>query len=204
MELQAHWGLQSTISNKPWPQARLRSAGLATSSNCSLCVALGYCDPEDPNPAYRGTLLHRLWICRALEDERVRLVPSWLLTQARSKIRSDYTMSPADLLLYTRALIPSCAFRLSPLTRLSFGSKGLLATSQVELPLLTGHGCMAMPYFVASPLFVDGLLRSSIVVVSCLLLPMVDRLTGRKVFMRLSYGASSCRCKLLMPLPHPY
>ena len=99
--------LESTISNKQWPQARLHSAKLVTSPNCRLCVALGLCDAEDPNAAFKGTLLHRIWVCPALEKDRIRLVPPWLLRLARSKIKPDHTMAPEDLALFTRALMPS-------------------------------------------------------------------------------------------------
>ena len=89
-------------------------AGLVSSQNCRICVALGLCDSEDPNPLFKGTLLHRMWICKPLEADRVRLVPPWLLALARSKILPDATMLPADLLLFTRALMPSLVPQVPP------------------------------------------------------------------------------------------
>ena len=90
-------------------------AGFVTSPNCQLCVRFGLCDPHDPEPRHRGTLLHRLWVCPVLEEQRQALVPAWLLAEVRRAVRADYTMEPADLLLYTRALAPSPAAALAPM-----------------------------------------------------------------------------------------
>ena len=59
--------LRSTVADRQWPQARLKSAGMVTSPNCQLCVKLGFCSADDNDPRYRGTLLNRIWTCPVLE-----------------------------------------------------------------------------------------------------------------------------------------
>ena len=56
---------------------------------------------------FRGTLLHRTWLCRATEELRVRSVPKWLRDEVCSKLAGGAELRPGDLLLYTRALLPS-------------------------------------------------------------------------------------------------
>ena len=99
--------LRSAIADRQWPQARLKSAGMVSSSNCQLCVKLGFCTSDDLDPKHKGTLLHRLWICPALRQERKRLVPRWLLAQVQQSLHEDCTMTPDNLLVFTRALAPS-------------------------------------------------------------------------------------------------
>ena len=115
-----HWGrrekgaLRSALTNRQWTQCRLHSAGLARNKNCQLCVQLGYCAEDDADPKHRGTLLHRIWLCPAMEPFRQSLVPSWLRSQVRRALQSDGSMTPADLLMYTRALVSSPAASLKP------------------------------------------------------------------------------------------
>ena len=107
--------LMSTLSNKQWPQQRLHKAGLSEFRNCRLCVAFGHCDPADPDPKHSGTLLHRLWVCPVLEEARQKFVPRWLLSKVRAKLALGQ-LCPADLLFYTRAVVPppEAARRLQP------------------------------------------------------------------------------------------
>jgi hypothetical protein len=107
-------GLRSTVADRQWPQARLKSAGLVTSPNCQLCVRFGHCAMDDTSLRHRGTLLHRLWTCPVLEQARCRLVPEWLREEVRQALRADGTMAPEDLLLYTRALTPSPEASVAP------------------------------------------------------------------------------------------
>ena len=51
--------LRSTVADRQWTQVRLKSAGFVTSHNCQLCVRFGFCSPDDPARAHKGTLLHR-------------------------------------------------------------------------------------------------------------------------------------------------
>ena len=99
--------LRSAVADRQWPQARLKNAGKVVSATCRLCVNLGFCAPDDPDPRYSDTLLHRIWTCPALESERARLVPEWLRTQVWRALREDGSMDPGDLLFFTRALAPS-------------------------------------------------------------------------------------------------
>lgn len=106
--------LRSTLSNRQWTQCRLHSAGLASTKNCWLCVQLGFCSADDPDPVHRGTMLHRIWLCPATESARKDMVPSWLYSEVKRAIRPDSTMAPSDLALYTRALVASPAASLEP------------------------------------------------------------------------------------------
>eukprot|EP00973_Karenia_brevis_P063367 8807706-Karenia_brevis.AAC.1 len=99
--------LVSTIVNRQWPQARLAQAKLVESRNCRLCVHFGHCTPQDEDPKHKGTLVHRLWICPVLHPYRCKWVDPALMREARSKIAVDGSMAPSDLLLYTRAIMPS-------------------------------------------------------------------------------------------------
>jgi hypothetical protein len=99
--------LLSTMANRQWPQQRLHSARMVTSPNCRLCLVLGFCDEEDPDPQWEGTLLHRTWTCKASEPHRKASVPGWLLQEVHGRISSEYTMSQADLLFFTKGLAPS-------------------------------------------------------------------------------------------------
>ena len=76
---------------------------MVASPNCLLCVRFGHCDPTDPDPKHKGTLLHHMWSCPVLEPERRRLVPPWLLAEVRQAFRADGTMASADLLLSSTA-----------------------------------------------------------------------------------------------------
>ena len=98
--------LCSSIANRQWTQARLVRAGLAPPHNvaCRLCVAHGLCDAECRDDKFRGTLVHRLWTCPVTEPQRVQHVEPLLLQRVKSLIRADYTLPPAVVLLYTRAL----------------------------------------------------------------------------------------------------
>ena len=86
----AEWGprdraaLRSAVCNRQRTQCRLHRAGMVSSRNCRLCVQLGYCIEEDTDPAYHGTLLHRIWKCPALEERRRQMVPRWLYASAAS------------------------------------------------------------------------------------------------------------------------
>ena len=102
-------GLRSAFLGKQWIQSRLFSAKLAETSVCQLCVNLGYCDAEDPDPRFKGTEVHRLWECQPLDELRRRIVPAHVLQMARAAIKADGTMSPLDRLLFTRAIMPSLA-----------------------------------------------------------------------------------------------
>eukprot|EP00973_Karenia_brevis_P001455 197806-Karenia_brevis.AAC.1 len=82
-------------------------AGKAMSRNCRLCVELGFCKEDDPDPKHSGTLLHRIWTCPALEKHRRAMVPHGLLEDVKKAMRRDGTMSSEDLFLYTRALVAS-------------------------------------------------------------------------------------------------
>jgi len=106
--------LRSAFTNRQWPQCRLHSAGLVSTRNCRLCVQLGFCGADDPDPVHHGTLLHRIWLCPATESVRREMVPSWLLARVQRAVRQDFTMSPADLAMYTRALVASPAASLEP------------------------------------------------------------------------------------------
>lgn len=111
----ANWGhadkgaLRSLISNRQWPQARLFQAGLAESSNCELCVRAGLCDPLDPSPVFKGTLVHRILSCPATSQYRHENAPQWILDLVDSSTKADGTveLSPSDHLLFTRALLKS-------------------------------------------------------------------------------------------------
>lgn len=101
---QAKGGLVSAITNRQWTQARLYQAKLTTTHNCRLCVAMGLCDPCDPDPKHRGSLVHRYWICPVLHPLRQRMVSPKLLQAARNHIAADGTMIPAKSLYFCRAL----------------------------------------------------------------------------------------------------
>jgi hypothetical protein len=99
--------LRSTFTNRQWPQCRLKKAKFVEHDNCLLCVKLGFCEAGDSNPMFRGTLLHRHWLCPATKEYRERMVPAWLLREVEGKLRGGVELEPADLALYTRALLPS-------------------------------------------------------------------------------------------------
>ena len=77
------------------------------SPNCQLCVAMHLCEPHDPDPKHRGTLLHRCWICTVTRPTREQQVPQWVRREVALALRPDSTMAAGDLLLYTRALVSS-------------------------------------------------------------------------------------------------
>ena len=106
--------LRSAFANRQWTQCRLHSAGMASTKNCRLCVQLGYCTQDDPDPRHWGTLMHRIWTCPATESIRSKMVPAWLYAEVKRAMRLDGTMAPADLALYTRALVASPAAFLEP------------------------------------------------------------------------------------------
>ena len=100
--------LMSTMASKQWPQSRLHRAALAQSANCRLCVAMGLCDPHDPNPLFKGMLLHRMWLCKVTEDLRCKLVPRWLRAEVASELAGGVSMQPsqeirAHLVTYTNS-----------------------------------------------------------------------------------------------------
>jgi hypothetical protein len=103
----AKGGLVSTATNRQWTQARLYQANLTTSLNCRLCVAMGLCDPCDPDPKHKGTLVHRYWICPVLHPYRLKSVPAMVIEAARKEIAVDGTMQSAENLYYCRAIRPS-------------------------------------------------------------------------------------------------
>ena len=88
---------------------------MVSSRNCRLCVQLEYCAVEDTDPAYHGTLLHRIWKCPALAEHRRQMVPRWLYTRVQQAYRPDGSMDPADLALYTRGLLATPATLIEPL-----------------------------------------------------------------------------------------
>ena len=98
--------LRSVVANRQWPQSRLCQAGIATTSNCRLCVHFGFCTPQDDDPKFKGTLLHRTWTCPASRLQRERFVPQWLREEVQAKIQGN-SMESAELLLFTRALAKS-------------------------------------------------------------------------------------------------
>ena len=120
--------LRSAFANRQWTQCRLYSAGLASSRNCRLCVRFGVCDEGDTDPAHRGTLLHRIWTCPVTEAFRQKMVPTWLYAAAKRAIRSDGTMAPVDLALFTTALVasPAASWEPPPQSETFDGSTSLL------------------------------------------------------------------------------
>ncbi len=99
--------LKSVVTNRQWPQVRLCRAGMAQSKNCRLCVGLGLCDPEDPDPRFTGTLTHRHWTCTALKDYRQQHVPKWLLDEVEGMLQGGFTLPPKQEAVFNRALAPS-------------------------------------------------------------------------------------------------
>ena len=103
--------LRSVVANRQWPQSRLCQAGLVTCSNCRLCVHFGFCGEHGDDPKFKGTLLHRTWLCPATRVQRERLVPQWLREEVQAKIEGD-TLDATELLLYTRiGQVPRTACR---------------------------------------------------------------------------------------------
>ena len=98
---------RSLLCNRQWTQARLFAAGFTQSANCRLCVASDMCDPEDPDPRFKGTLVHRYWTCPVLRPYRQRLVPVWLPEEVNGLFRDDGTLPPESILFFTKALAPS-------------------------------------------------------------------------------------------------
>ena len=86
----------------------MRQAYGVGSVNCQLCVRAGRCAPDSLDPAFRGTLLHRIWTCPVLEDFRHQYAPQDWLNEVQTKMRVG-GMTAADLSLYTRAIMPSPA-----------------------------------------------------------------------------------------------
>ena len=80
---------------------------MTNTKNCQLCCALGFCDESDTDPRFTGTLLHRIFTCPATKTFRDRFAPQWLIDECSRKLRPDGTLSPADLDLYTRAIMAS-------------------------------------------------------------------------------------------------
>ena len=110
---QPEWGreqrgaLRSAIMNRQWTQARLFRCGWTDTPNCKLCIAMGYCTPENRDHGFAGTLLHRVITCPALQQYRDRFAPPWIASMAglRPQLHEHITTAEADLL--TRALMPS-------------------------------------------------------------------------------------------------
>ena len=98
--------LLSAITNRQWSQAKHFKVGQGVDGpNCLLCVHSGRCTHETRDPAFTGTLTHRLFLCPSLESVRDKHMPTWLRTVVRTHLRTDQTLPPELLLFLTRALV---------------------------------------------------------------------------------------------------
>ncbi len=104
-------GLRSALANHQWPQARLFRAGLASTRECQLCLAVARTahaaageavDTLDLEQIPSGTLAHRIWSCGVTEPQRRRLAPPELRREARDLLATG----PLDSALWLRALVP--------------------------------------------------------------------------------------------------
>jgi len=108
--------LRSAFTNRQWPQARLRQAGLTDTANCKLCVLAGLCDPLDPDPRFTGHLAHRILTCPATAHFRHSMAPQWIQELVRRHTSSEgaLTLSMSQLDLLTRGIAQSLAPLLDP------------------------------------------------------------------------------------------
>ena len=107
----AEGGSPVRVHQHQWPQARLFQAKQVDSPNCRLCVELGYCDPMDPSPAHKGTLVHRMLTCPATRAYREMHAPKWIIDLAVQLMRTKGCTPSKERDLLTRALAQSPAFR---------------------------------------------------------------------------------------------
>ena len=103
--------LRSAFADRQWSQSGLRQAGFVDSSNCRLCVELGLCDPSDPSPRFKGTLVHRILTCPATEEYRKRHAPRWILDRAAANLRPDGTLPHKEHDFLVRAIVATPAPR---------------------------------------------------------------------------------------------
>ncbi len=106
---QQRGALRSAFLNRQWPQARLKQAGKVDSPNCRLCVALGYCSDSDSSPELTGHMLHRVLLCRPLDEYRKTHAPAWIIGLAASYRSNGYLLPQSLFDLLTRALMRSPA-----------------------------------------------------------------------------------------------
>ena len=98
--------LRSAVTGRQWTQQRLFQAGLAESSACRLCVALGRCAPDSDDPEFAGTLLHRHCTCPSLQAFRDQHMPPSVRTSLQESKMDDGRFDPQKVLWLTRALAP--------------------------------------------------------------------------------------------------
>ena len=79
--------LRSAATGRQWSQHRLWKAGLVDSPVCRLCIDAGFEDEHSDDPRFRGTLIHRILTCPALEEYRQAWAPRWILDMARQVMR---------------------------------------------------------------------------------------------------------------------
>ena len=69
--------LRSAATGRQWNQHRLWKAGLVDVPVCKLCIDAGFTHEDSDDSRYRGTLMHRIFICPALEEYRQAWAPRW-------------------------------------------------------------------------------------------------------------------------------
>ena len=108
--------LRSAVTNRQWTQHRLHQANRVDTVACQLCVATGRCSPSSTDPAFRGTLLHRVCTCPSLADFRARYMPVSVRLAVEAATRADGSIDPEATVWLTRAMA-TAPFGMGPGTR---------------------------------------------------------------------------------------
>ena len=96
--------LRSALTNRQWTQVRLSRASLVMQKWCDLCVRHSLCTTDCTDPAFLGTLTHRLWTCPVLMPFREKHCPQWLLKKVWDLLDGGYTLPADQVMLFTRAM----------------------------------------------------------------------------------------------------
>ena len=76
--------VKAVATNAIWTNERLKDAGYDTDGQCPLCSS-------------QDSLHHRLWCCTAVEAERLKACPAWLVHEARQDLSNP---------LWSRGIFP--------------------------------------------------------------------------------------------------
>eukprot|EP00973_Karenia_brevis_P087820 12181793-Karenia_brevis.AAC.1 len=100
--------LRSVLASRQWPQARLFSAGLVEDASCRLCQNLpedAFLPRLDASARRQGCLLHRSWLCPALQVGRTQQAPSAEYAHVCMNVTAAGSLDSSMLALYTRGLL---------------------------------------------------------------------------------------------------